>query len=172
VLQILTTIAAQNQALEVGRGIVSDPSMLNRALDRARRLALHDAAVIIASDFDGADEATRRSVGALAQHNSVVALLVHDPLQSDLPASASMTVTNGELQIELDVGRTSVRRSLVNATKERLREVLAWTPDLGIPVLPLSAAEDAAQQLRRLLGGLPARQGRGLGRAAMEANLG
>src|SRR5215468_1002179 len=42
VLQILTAVATQNQALGVGRGIVSDPTMLNRALDRARRLALHD----------------------------------------------------------------------------------------------------------------------------------
>ena len=33
----------------------------------------------------------------MARHNDVVALLVHDPLQSDLPASASMTVTDGEL---------------------------------------------------------------------------
>ena len=34
-----------------------------------------------------------------------MALLVHDPLQSDLPPSARMTVTDGELQIMLEVGR-------------------------------------------------------------------
>jgi uncharacterized protein (DUF58 family) len=172
VLQILAAIAAQNRALGVGRGIISDPSMLNRALDRSRRIALHDAAVIIISDFDGADESTRRMVGALAQHNDVVALLVHDPVQSELPASASMTVTDGELQIVLDVGRDSVRRSIVETVQQRLRDVFAWTPELGIPVLPLSAAEDAAQQLRRLLGALPARQGRAGGRATMGAALG
>ena len=56
VLQILTAIVAQNQALGVGRGLSASPSMLNKALQQAQRRALHDAAVIIISDFDGADD--------------------------------------------------------------------------------------------------------------------
>ena len=97
VLQILSAIVARNRALGVGRGLSASPSMLNKALQQAQRRALHDAAVIIISDFDGADDETHKMVGAMARHNDVVALLVHDPLQSDLPASASMTVTDGEL---------------------------------------------------------------------------
>src|SRR6185503_20141802 len=107
VLQILMAIVARNQALGVDRGISASPSMLNNALQQAQRRALHDAAVIIISDFDGADDETHKMVGAMARHNDVVALLVHDPLQSDLPASARMTVTDGELQIHLEVGRES-----------------------------------------------------------------
>jgi uncharacterized protein (DUF58 family) len=158
-LHILSAIVAQNQALGVGRGIVPAPGMLNTALKHAQRRALHDAAVIVISDFDGANDATRRMIGAIGRHNDVVALLVHDPLQSDLPPSASMTVTDGELQIRLDVGRDSVRRNISQATEARLKDVFAWTHELGIPVLPLSAAEDTAPQLRRLLGRLPARHG-------------
>jgi hypothetical protein len=171
VLQVLAGLVAQNRGLGVGRGTASSPTMLNRALEQAQRRALHDAAVIIISDFDGADEATRRSVGAMAQHNDVVALLVHDPIQSDLPASARLTVTDGELQIVLEVGRGTVRRRIMDATQERLRGVFAWTTDLGVPVLPLSAAEETAPQVRRLLGRLPARQGRG-SHPHMEAALG
>src|SRR5215467_14310334 len=152
VLQILTAIASKNRALGVGRGITSAPAMLNEALKQAQRRALHDAAVILITDFDGADEATRSMVGAMTRHNNVVALLVHDPLQSDLPASASMTVTDGELQIQLEVGRDSVRKSLSQVTRDRLKSVFAWTDELGVPVLPLSAAEETAAQLRRLLG--------------------
>src|SRR5262249_27071839 len=151
VLALLDHIVTQNQALGVGRGIASQPAMLNGALDRARRLVSHDATVIIISDFDGADDTTRRLVGDMARHNSVVALLVQDPLQTDLPASARMTVTDGELQILLEVGRDSVRKSIREATEARLRNVFAWTRELGVPVLPLSAAEDVAPQLRHLL---------------------
>ncbi|MCP3395121.1 DUF58 domain-containing protein [Bradyrhizobium sp. CCGB12] len=172
VLQILGAIVAQNQALGVGRGLVSAPAMLNVALDRARRRAPHDAVVIVISDFDGVDDATREIVTALARHNDVIAALVHDPLQSDLPPSASMTVTDGELQIRLDVGRDSVRRSVSQATQDRLKGIFAWTHELGIPVLPLSAAEDTAAQLRRLLGGLAARHGRTAAHSPMEAALG
>lgn len=171
-LQILSAIVAKNSALGVGRGIASLPAMLNIALERVRRRALHDAVVIVISDFDGADDETRAMIGAMSRHNDVVALLVHDPLQSDLPPSASMTVTDGELQIRLDVGRDSVRKDIARATRERVSGVLAWSHDLGVPVLPLSAAEDTVAQLRRLLGGLPARHGRGGGHERTEATLG
>jgi uncharacterized protein (DUF58 family) len=172
VLQILSAIVAQNGELGVGRGLVSAPIMLNTALEHAERRALHDAAVILISDFDGADDATRKMVGGMRRHNDVVALLVHDPLQSDLPPSASMTVTDGELQMQLDVGRDNVRKSIEKATQERLHGVLAWTHELGVPVLPLSAAEETAEQLRRLLGVLPVRHGRGGGHTQTEATLG
>jgi uncharacterized protein (DUF58 family) len=172
VLQVLSAVVAQNRALGVGRSLVSAPAMLNAALDHAERRALHDAAVIIVSDFDGADDVTRRMVGSMTRHNDVIALLVHDPLQSDLPPSARMTVTDGELQITLDVGRDSVRRSISQATLERLKGVFAWTQELGVPVLPLSAAEETAPQLRRLLGALPTRHGRGGSHSRAGATLG
>ncbi|MCP3382984.1 DUF58 domain-containing protein [Bradyrhizobium sp. CCGUVB4N] len=172
VLQILAAVVAQNQALGVGRGLVSAPAMLNAALDRARRRAPHDAAVIIISDFDGADETTRGMVADMARHNDVIAVLVHDPLQSDLPSSATMTVTDGELQIRLEVGRDSVRESVSRATQDRLKGIFDWSHELGIPVLPLSAAEDTAAQLRRLLGGLSARHGGGTRHNRTEAALG
>ncbi|MET4831481.1 hypothetical protein ABIF44_000888 [Bradyrhizobium japonicum] len=98
--------------------------------------------------------------------------MVHDPLQSDLPPSASMTVTDGELQIRLDVGRDSVRKSVSQLTRDRLKSIFDWTRELGIPVLPLSAAEDTAAQLRRLLGGLPAGRGRAAPHNLAEAALG
>jgi uncharacterized protein (DUF58 family) len=172
VLQILAAIVTHNRSLGVNRGISASPSMLNKALQQAQRRALHDAVVIVISDFDGADDETRKMIGAIARHNDVVALLVHDPLQSDLPASASMTVTDGELQIHLEVGRESIRKSILQVSKERLRDVFAWTQELGVPVLPLSTAEDTAQQIRRLLGALPNRGGRGGGHGQMGANLG
>jgi uncharacterized protein (DUF58 family) len=172
VLQILSAIVASNRSLGVGRGLSASPSMLNKALQQARRRALHDAVVIIISDFDGADDETRGMVGAMARHNDVVALLVHDPLQSELPASASMTVTDGELQIHLEIGREGVRKSIMEATQARLKGVFAWTQELGVPVLPLSAAEDTAQQLRRLLGTLSSRTGRGGGHGQVGASIG
>jgi len=172
VLQILSAVGAQNQALGVGRGLVSAPIMLNVALEHAERRALHDATIVIISDFDGADDRTRKLVGGMMRHNDVVALLVHDPLQSDLPASAAMTVTDGELQIRLRVGSDSVRKSITEATEARLKGVFVWTHELGVPVLPLSAAEETAPQLRRLLGALPARHGRGGGHMQTEAALG
>ena len=65
-----------------------------------------------------------------------------------------------------------LRPYLAEAVQKRLGDVFAWTPQIGVPVLPLSAAEDTAQQLRRLLGALPSQLGRSGGHAAMGAGLG
>jgi uncharacterized protein (DUF58 family) len=161
VLQVLDAIVSQNQALGIGRGIVRAPEMLNRALDRVRRVALHDATIVVISDFDGADESTRDMVEALARHNTVIAALVYDPTQSELPATGRMIVSEGELQVTLDIGRENVRRSLLEMSQTRLRDVLSWTRDFGIPVLPLSTAEETAPQIVHLLGRAAARRGRG-----------
>jgi len=161
VLRLLDAVVSQNQALGVGRGIVPAPAMLNRALTAAQRLAPHDGIVVVISDFDGADTDTRGIVSALAHHNDVVAVLVHDPTQSELPSSARMTVSDGELQISLDTGRDGVRKNVLEMSQARLRDVFAWTRDFGVPVVPLSTAEDPAQQIRHLLGRLPGGGGRG-----------
>jgi uncharacterized protein (DUF58 family) len=163
VLQYLSKLVAQNQALGVGRGITRDPTMVNRAVDRIRRVAPHDATVVIFSDFDGADEATRQAVAALAAHNTVIAVLVHDPSQSELPAAGRMTVTDGELQIALDVAHGTTRQNILDMSKTRLRNVFEWTRDFGIPVLPLSTAEEPVNQLHHLLGLLPQVINRGTG---------
>jgi uncharacterized protein (DUF58 family) len=172
VLQLLGHIVTQNQALGIGRGLSSAPAMFNRALDRARRLAPHDSTVVIISDADGVDEVSRHIIGSMARHNNVVVLLVHDPLQSELPPSMRMTVTDGELQIMLEIGRDSVRKSIQEATDARLRDVFALTREVGIPVLPLSAAERTAPQLLRLMGRVQGRHGRGGAPAAPVASLG
>jgi len=169
VLQYLTKLAEQNQALGVGRGITRDATMLNRALDRIRRVAPHDATVVIFSDFDGADETTRHAIAALAAHNTVIAVLIHDPSQSELPATGRMTVTDGELQIALDVAHGSTRQNILDMSKTRLRSVFEWTRDFGVPVLPLSTAEEPVNQLHHLLGLLPQVINRGTGTSVQGA---
>ena len=169
VLQYLTKLAEQNQALGIGRGITRDATMLNRAFDRIRRVAPHDATVVIFSDFDGADETTRHAIAALAAHNTVIAVLIHDPSQSELPAAGRMTVTDGELQIALDVAHGSTRQNILDMSKTRLRSVFEWTRDFGVPVLPLSTAEEPVNQLHHLLGLLPQVINRGTGTSVQGA---
>lgn len=166
VYQILNDIVVMNGALGVGRGIVSNAATLNTALTRARELAPHDATIVVISDFFGVNDATRGLAAAMTQHNDVVAILVHDPLQSELPESGRITVTDGELQIALDAGHGATRRNILDMSKVRLHDVLTWTKQLGIPVLPLSTAEEPLGQVQKLLGLLPQNSARGGSHAA------
>jgi uncharacterized protein (DUF58 family) len=152
VLRILEAIVQKNRALRADTDLKSVPRMLNRALERARSLVGHDHVIVIASDFDGADDHTRRLVTELSQHNDVIAMLVHDPSSQELPERGRVVVTGGELQVQVDVGRAGERNALLALASQRVKPILAWTRELGVPVMPLSTAEEVAAQVSRLLG--------------------
>ncbi len=152
VMRLLSTIAARNGELHAESAASQSPAQLNAALDRIARLAPHDALVIVASDFNGADQGTRDRLLRLRAHNDVVALMVYDPFLLELPASGDLVVSDGELQVELGLGRERTRKNILEFADAHGRQILGWQHEIGIAVAPLSAAEETAPQVRRLLG--------------------
>jgi uncharacterized protein (DUF58 family) len=152
VLRILHDLVDMNGALRADSDVRPAPTMLNQVLTTADRLAKHDYLVAIVSDFDGLDDETTRLISRMAQRNDVLAFPVFDPTGQDLPERGRLVVSDGELQMELDLGRGGSRKRLLDLARGRLERVLAWQSDLGVPVLPISCGEDELQQIRRLLG--------------------
>ena len=95
----------------------------------------------------------------LSRSNDVICCLTYDPLAVKLPPAEQLVVSNGELQVELRLGQEKVRKSILDASDKRMRAILSWQHELGIPVLPISTAEDVPQQVRHLLGQLCNRGG-------------
>jgi uncharacterized protein (DUF58 family) len=160
VTRLLEVVVAQNTALRADSSVRRTPSRLNHALEAVARVARHDHVVIVISDFDGHDQRTRDLLLGLSLHNDVIAMLVYDPFLFELPSAGALVVSDGDLQVELPFGTGRVRRSLAQAADARLRELLEWRGEIGVPVLPISSAEETADQLRRLLGQLVGRSGR------------
>jgi uncharacterized protein (DUF58 family) len=158
VLRILDVVVEKNHALHAESKVPRQPGMLNRALQAAERLCPHDYVVTIVSDFDGLDDETEGLVTRMAHHNDVIAVPVWDPLSTDLPAGGRVVVTEGELQVEVDLGTDRVRSSLLDLADQRLSRVLRWAQERGVPVMPLTTAEDVPDQVRRLLGVAPGRR--------------
>jgi len=154
VLRILHAILEKNHALRADAPWPSAPGMLNQALARASRLVTHDHVVAVVSDFDGVDDETERLLTELAAHNDVIAIPIYDQAQTSVPDGGRLVVGDGELQVELDLGRETVRRGLLDMGGRRLSRVSRWQAERGVAVLPLSTGEDPALQMRRLLGGL------------------
>jgi uncharacterized protein (DUF58 family) len=152
VLRILDRIAYQNRQLRGDSPAQTRPARLNEVIEGVARVCRHDALVLIASDFDGVDETTRDLLLNLSRSNDVVCCLTYDPLAVKLPAAEQLVVSNGELQVELLLGEEKVRKNILDASDRRIRSILSWQHELGIPVLPISTAEDVATQLRHLLG--------------------
>ena len=151
VLRILHALVEKNQSLRAHAG-QSNAAMLNEVLAGVVRSVSHDYLIAIISDFDGADEETTRIVTELSQHNDVIAVSVYDPTSTELPERGRLVVGDGELQVELDIAKASTRRRMLEFADQRLKSVMAWQNDLGVPVLPISTGEDTMEQTRRLLG--------------------
>ncbi|KQV81930.1 DUF58 domain-containing protein [Rhizobium sp. Root1220] len=151
VIALADRIAGKNGKLRADYDATPAPQMLDEALRRISSTAHHDHLVIIVSDFDGHGPSTRDLLLRLASSNDVVCLLVYDPFLLELPTSGDIVVSAGGLQAELPLGRASVRTSIDAFARNRGRELRAWQKELGMSMLPISAAEETAPQLRRLL---------------------
>ena len=152
VLRILHVLVEKNTALRADSPARSNPAMLNAVLRGVARNVSHDYLIVIVSDFDGADDETTRLVTRMAHHNDVIAIPVYDPSSQELPTTGRLVVSDGEVQIEVDFGKKSSRRRLLDFAEGRLASVMAWQQEIGVPVMPISTAEDVMDQMRSLLG--------------------
>jgi uncharacterized protein (DUF58 family) len=152
VLRILDRIAYQNHLLRADTPAQPKPERLNEVLASAARICHHDALILIASDFDGADQTTRDLLLHMSRSNDIICCLTYDPLAVKLPPVEQLVVSNSELQVELQLGQEKIRKSIIDASDKRIRSILSWQHELGIPVLPISTAEGVPQQVRHLLG--------------------
>ncbi|MGO8088841.1 DUF58 domain-containing protein [Rhizobium leguminosarum] len=151
VIAFAEKIARQNASLRADSRGEPDPQALDKVLSAVANIAHHDHLVVVVSDFDGHTATTRDILLRLSSRNDVICLLVYDPFLLELPTSGDIVVSGGGPQAELALRTASVRSSIDAFARNRGRELRAWQRQLGLPMLPISAAEETAPQLRRLL---------------------
>lgn len=152
VMRLAETITERNRELRADTSESRTPGQLNAVLNAAANIATHDHLVVVVSDFDGHDARTRDLLLRLAGANEVVTVLIYDPFLLKLPQSGDIVVSDGELQVELGLGHGGMRQNLADFADARAREILGWQREIGVTVMPVSAAEEVAPQVRRLLG--------------------
>ncbi|ACS59352.1 protein of unknown function DUF58 (plasmid) [Rhizobium leguminosarum bv. trifolii WSM1325] len=151
VIAFAEQIARQNASLRADSKSEPDPQALDTVLSAVANIAHHDHLVVVVSDFDGHTATTQDILLRLSSRNDVICLLIYDPFLLDLPTSGDIVVSGGGPQAELALRTPSVRSSIDAFARNRGRELRAWQRRLGLPILPISAAEETAPQLRRLL---------------------
>ncbi|NEI72342.1 DUF58 domain-containing protein [Rhizobium lusitanum] len=151
VVALADAIARQNALLCATYTEKASPARLDETLLQVANIAHHDHLLILITDFDGHGDRTRDLLLRLSSRNDVICLLIYDPFLLELPRSGDIVVSGGGLQAQLPLGRNAVRSSIDTFARRRGRELRAWQRDLGLPMLPVSSAEETAPQLRRLL---------------------
>ncbi|SLN45814.1 hypothetical protein ROA7450_02231 [Roseovarius albus] len=149
--QVLTSIAKANALLHADAPVAA-ALPLNKVLRSALRIAKTNALIMVFSDFDGTDDQTDALIAALARSNDLILFNIADPLADGIPADLRMTVTDGHLQAELNTGDGKVHQRLRDMLQGRAAIVQTWSRKYGVPVLPLTTVEPAADQIRQLLG--------------------
>ena len=151
VMSILGNVVQMNHALRADTPVEPNAGMLNRALEKALQLVPHDGLIVMISDFFGVDEQTERLAARMAEHNDVLALLVHDPIRLQ-PAGERVTVSDGSLQMEIDFADKHVREKLAENYREEQEHITRFLNRLAAPLLMISNQGDVVDQVRRLLG--------------------
>ncbi len=151
VITLASKIATRNGSLDAGFAGKPSPASLDTVLQRVASIAHHDHLVVVISDFDGHTAMTRDILLRLSGRNDVICILVYDPFLIDLPTSGDIVASGGSLQAELPLRRADVRQAIDTFARDRGRELRDWQKELGLPMLPVSAAQETAPQLRRLL---------------------
>lgn len=149
--RFLTALSDANQALGP-EAPNPPPQSINDVLQAVARIAPRNHLVMVLSDFDVLDDRTAKLVQGLSRHNDLILGLVTDPFADAMPKNAKLVISDGILQAAINTGDLNVHRDLTSFAQERLLAIVDWQRRFGVPVLPLSAAEESLPQMRRLMG--------------------
>lgn len=125
---------------------------LNDALRRAANVARHDHLVILITDYEGDDEATRALALRLAAHNDVLAALVYDPFGIRLPADGVVEATDGRRRSTISASG-GFGRAFEDQFRRRCEQLRTRLQALRIPILPICTHDSVPEQVLAALGG-------------------
>lgn len=149
--KFLVALSEANSLLKADAPDV-EPITLNQVLRAVARIAPRNHLLIFLSDFSETDEQPKGLISGLSRKNDVIIGLITDPYAHDLPTGMKLVVSDGVLQAAIDTNDKNTHRQLSDLATGRLAEILDWQRTLGIPILPLSSAQDSLAQMRTLMG--------------------
>jgi len=122
---------------------------LGASLSYATRLLRHRSIIVVLSDFlaEGWEKPLRR----LAARHEVVAVVVEDPREYDIPESGWIELEDAETgqRVLLDTGNRDVRTRLARLAERRREERARLLGSVGVDTILLTTGRDYALPLRR-----------------------
>ena len=128
----------------------NQPTDLGALLTGAAHLMKRRSMVFVVSDFISVPGWQER-LGQLAQRHEIVAVRLHDPLESSLPDIGMLVVQDSETgeQVFVDTNDRGFRKRFAAAAQAREQGLRAAFRDAGIDALELSTDDDLIDAIRR-----------------------
>ena len=88
-----------------------EPSPVNHALDKLERVVKPGSVLVLISDFYALDNSLLHHLSRLAQHNTILAYRVCDPMELAPPSPGIYPIANGHITDQLDLRYPAAREA-------------------------------------------------------------
>jgi uncharacterized protein (DUF58 family) len=122
------------------------------AMASLRRVARPGSLVVILSDFLGINRAAQSYLSSVARHNEVLAVVLSDPIERELPPPGRYRLVRDDDELAIDTHAQAARRDYRNAFESRAHELDQFCQRYGIHIMPLSTDDDPVSALQTALG--------------------
>lgn len=149
-MHMLELIVQKNQKLVTRNKMVSKAAFINKVLFKAQNMVTHDYVVVIISDFQYLDDQGRIYLSNMARHNDVIAVMVSDPMEHDLP-NVKFPVSDGENQVMI-ADKEEVRAKFKEESRSLRDDNLVFLRKYNIPIMELNTIDPLVDQIKRIFG--------------------
>ena len=125
---------------------------LSQAMSSLRRVAHPGSLVVVISDFLGFSRTAQAHLAGVARHNELLAVVMSDPLERELPPPGRYKIVSDDQEISIDTYARTARRDYENEFRNRREMLNNYFHRYGIHVLPLSTDDDPVHSLQQALG--------------------
>ena len=152
VMQILKQVVKMNHSLNAGPELKPDVNKLNVALKQVSTLARHDCLVCLITDADGMSPDTRKHISRLSEHNDVLAAIIYDPVEKEMPTAGRLRFADNKGQLEADTSNRKLRTGFQGDFERKLERIQSASRRFSIPVITLDTIDPVSDQMREAFG--------------------
>lgn len=149
-LHLLELIVNKNQKLVSRKKMATNNEFINKVLFKAQNIVTHDYVVVVVSDFKELDDQGRVYLSSIARHNDVIAVLINDSMEVNLP-SEKMPIGDGDYQIVLS-GKDNIRNNFKKESETKRLKTIHFLRKYNIPVMEFNTTDPLVDQIKQVFG--------------------
>ena len=152
-LQLLSQMSSSRLSEEsvVAKSTEQQQSACYQALMRLRRVSKPGSLICLISDFRDFDEQAESVLTQISQHNDVIMLFIHDPIEAVLPDAGIYKVGNEQQVFAIDTSSHKDRQSYADKYLHKTNELRSMCMRHGMSFISLSTQDNLLSSLRRQL---------------------
>ena len=107
--------------------------------------------ILLLSDFEQADSMVKRHMTHLAQHHQLVAGLIYDPFESQMPDMGQVALSNGKERLILNTSSRDVRASYHEQFMLKVNDIKQFMTRHGQSFFTLATNQELSPVLHEVL---------------------